>query len=122
MAKQRKPDAGNYTKYMILEKDTETNVQGTITKTASEVAELWCSLWPLRGREFYDSKIVQADVTHLARTWWRDDISPTPAMRLVCPDEKCASRPTENRTFEIESVIDVDEEHEEFEFRLIEAV
>ena len=113
MPKRRK-DAGNYDKFMLLQQASETNTRGTVTQTWAEIAEMDCSLWPLRGREYYDSQQVQADVTHVVRTWWRDDVTPTPKMRLYMPDEA--------RTFEIRSVIDVDEAHEEFEFRVVEAV
>lgn len=109
------PDAGNYDKRMVLQEATETNDKGTVTNAWADIATLDCSLWPIRGREYYDAKQVSASVTHLSRTWYRDDITrPKPEMQLVLNDE--------SRTFQIESVIDVDEAHEEFEFRLVEAV
>lgn len=112
---KHKPDAGDYSKRMVLQSVTLTNNKGNVTETWATVATLDCSLWPVRGKEHYDAKQVGASVTHLSRTWYRDDITrPAPAMRLVDNDE--------NRTFEIESVIDVDEAHVEFEFRLVETV
>lgn len=113
MAKREK-DAGSYDKFMLLQEPTETNTKGTVTKTWATIADLWCSLWPLQGREYYQSQQIQADVTHLAHSWYRDDVTPTPKMRLYMPDE--------SRTFEIRSVLDVEERHEEWEFRLVEAV
>jgi SPP1 family predicted phage head-tail adaptor len=112
---KHEPDAGNYDKQMVLQSATETNTKGTVTNTWTTIATLDCSLWPIRGLEYYDAKQVGAKVTHLSRTWYRDDITrPAPEMRLVNNDE--------GRTFEIESVIDVDEAHVEFEFRLVETV
>ena len=114
MAKHE-PDAGNYDKRMVLQSATESNVKGTVTQTWATIATLDCSLWPIRGVEYYQAQQVSAKVTHLSRTWYRDDITrPAPKMRLVSNDE--------SRTFEIESVIDVDEAHMEFEFRLVETV
>lgn len=107
---KRKADAGNYDKRMTLQEPTETNTQGTVTTAWSEVATLWCALWPVRGREYYDSKIIQSDVSHIIRCWYRWDISPTSLMQLVYG----------SRTFQIESVIDVDEQHVEWEFRVVE--
>ena len=115
MPKKFKPDAGNYDKQMSLQSVTGTNDKGTVTGAWATIATMDCSLRPIRGREYYDAKQVSANVTHLSRTWYRDDIiRPTSAMRLVLD--------AENRTFQIESVIDVDEAHEEFEFRLVETV
>lgn len=112
---KHQPDAGDYSKRMTLQSATETNDKGTVTETWATIATMDCSLWPARGREYYDSKQVGSNVTHLSRTWYRDDIArPTPAMRLYLA--------AESRTFEIESVIDVDEAHVEFEFRLVETV
>ena len=113
MAK-RPRDAGTYDKFMVLQKKTETNTRGTVSKAWGDVADMWCSLWPLQGREYYASQQIQADVTHMAHTGWRDDVTPTSEMRLWMPDE--------DRTFEIRSVIDVEERHAEWEFRLVEAV
>lgn len=75
---------------------------------------MWCSLWPLQGREYYASQQIQADVTHIVHAWYRDDVTPKPKMRLYMPDEA--------RTFEIQSAVDVDERHVEYEFRVVEAV
>jgi SPP1 family predicted phage head-tail adaptor len=112
---KRQPDAGDYDKRMVLQSVTLTNDKGNVTETWTPVVTLDCSLWPIRGMEYYNAKQVAAKVTHLSRTWYRDDITrPTPAMRLVNNDE--------GRTFEIESVVDVDEAHVEFEFRLVETV
>jgi SPP1 family predicted phage head-tail adaptor len=112
---RRTADAGNYDKRMVLQQATETNDKGTVTNTWATLATMDCSLWPVRGEEYYAAKQVQAMVTHIARTWYRDDITrPAPKMRMVLNEE--------SRTFEIESVIDINEEHEEFEFRLVETV
>jgi len=112
MGKQRRAHCGDYDKPMTLQSPTDTNTQGTVTQAWSAVAELWCSLEPLQGREYYDARMVQSQVTHIIRTWYRGDVSPTSKMRLVFGD----------RTFHVESVIDVGESHLQFEFRVVEQV
>ena len=105
-----KADAGNYDKPMRLQEATETNTQGTVTAVWANVAEMWCSLTPLAGREYFLAQSVNSEVTHVVRTWWRADVTPTSKMRLTY----------DSRTFEILSVVDVDERHIEFEFRVKE--
>ena len=113
MAKH-KPDAGQYDKLMQLKEQVETNTLGTVTHMPYTHAELWCSLRPKGGRVIYDSAIIKADVTHIARTWWQSDVTPTPAMYLYWEDEK--------RTFQISAVLNIDEANTTWEFHLCEAV
>ena len=113
MAK-RKPDAGEYDKFFLLKEQKETNTLGTVTHVPYTHAELWCSLRPKGGRVIYDSAIVKADVTHIARTWWRPDVTPTPTMYLYSEDTK--------RTFQISAVLNLDEADTEWEFHLCEVV
>jgi len=115
MVRRPPADAGNYDKRMTLQTATETSTHGTMTKAWATLATMDCSLWPLSGVQYFTAQQVHARVTHIARTWYRSDITrPAPKMKMVLSEE--------SRTFEIESVIDVDEAHEEFEFRLVETV
>ena len=109
-----KPDAGQYDKLFQLKEQKETNTHGTVTHTAYTHAEMWCSLRPKGGRVLYDSATVKADVTHIAKTWWRPDVTPTPAMYLYYEDTKW--------TFQISAVLNLDEEDVTWEFHLCEVV
>lgn len=49
-----------------------------------DVATLWAAVEPLRGREFFAAKELNADITLRIRVRYRDGI--TPKMRLVDGD------------------------------------
>lgn len=115
-ALRRDRDAGNYDKRMRLQEPTVTTTPGVTTTDFDSPAtdlKIWCALKPIQGNERWWADQVQSQVTHRIYTWWRSDISPTPAWRLLKVDD--------SRVFQIESVIDVDEAHEEWEFRVVEA-
>ena len=107
---RRKRDAGQYDKRMTLYSPTLTPSRGTVTQTGTEVAKMWCKLQPVQGGEYWDAQQVQSSVTHRVWTWYRSDVSPTAKMWLTLG----------SRRFEIVSVVDVDEAHEEWEFRVVE--
>jgi len=83
--------AGKLDKWVQIEKPTETNTKGVISTTWSTFVDVWASIVPLQGREYYDAKQVVADVTHKIRTRYVADV--TAKMRV-----KFGSR-----TFQIES-------------------
>ena len=107
-----KTGAGNYDKYMTLMKPS----LGTASETGeqivagTELAKMWCSLRPIRGREYYAAAQSQAETTHIIKTWYRSDITPDTTMWLMYG----------SRRFDIESAINVDEANVEFEFRVHE--
>lgn len=111
MAK-RKQGAGKYNQYMCLEEPTQgaASASGEVTDTWAEVALMWCSLWPVRGREYWAREQVQAETTHVLRTWWRDDVTIDTTMRFRLG----------SRLFYIESFIDVNEGRQELEFMVRE--
>jgi len=78
--------------------------------TAVEVGKLWCSLRPISGREALIAAQTQSQTTHIVRTWYRTDITPDETMHLTL----------DSRRFDIESVQNVGEIREEFEFRVVE--
>ncbi len=112
MARQKQA-AGKYNQYMVLEKPTQSaaSASGQVTDTWAEVASLWCSLWPVRGEEYFARDQVQAETTHVMRTWWRDDVAFDTTMRF---------RLGTSRLFHIESFINVNEANRELEFMVQE--
>jgi len=109
---RRKQGAGNYNHKMILEEPTQgdASASGAVTDTWAEVAEMWCSLYPIRGREYWARQQVQADTTHVMETWWRNDVTIDTTMRFR----------SGSRLFYIESFIDVDEGRRKLEFMVRE--
>ena len=109
-----KQGAGNYRHKMTLEQPshgTPSVLSGEVVDTWTEVAEMWCSLRPIRGDEFLAAKQVQSEVTHVMRTWYRGDVDIDTTMRFNLRD---------TRYFYIESFINLREENREFEFRVTE--
>ncbi|MFS8536071.1 MAG: phage head closure protein [Limnochordales bacterium] len=72
--------------------------------------EFFGSLEPLRGREFWDSQQVQAEVSHTIRTYYVPGI--TPAMRAK----------VDGRVFNIEVVRNLKEENRVLEMLVTERV
>lgn len=78
-----------------------SNTFGEVEKTWQDVATVWASIEPLRGREYFDSQQINAEVTTRIRIRYRPGIKPK--MRVVYGE----------RIFDIQSVIDVEERHKE---------
>jgi len=94
-----------------LKKPTHANsTAGTITTTWGTVAVLWGSIEPLRGQEFYDSALINAEISSRIVIRYTADIEPD--YRFVF----------ETRTFKIISVIDVDEKNKEMQLMVKEEV
>ena len=89
---------------------TVTTVNGAVTTTWGTSTVCWGSLEPLRGREWFESHLENADITARFRMRYYGGIAPT--MRLYYG----------TRTWEIESVIDPGERHKELELMLRELV
>lgn len=73
-----------------------------------DVAIVWASVEPLRGREYIQLQNTQAELTTRIRIRYQPGI--TPAMRVLYDDRK----------FNIQSVIDPEERHRELELMCIE--
>jgi len=78
-----------------------SNTFGEVEKTWQDIATVWASIEPLRGREYFDSQQINAEVTTRIRIRYRPGIKPK--MRVVYGE----------RIFDIQSVIDVEERHKE---------
>lgn len=66
-----------------------------------KVAEVWCAVEPLSGRELMNAQQQQPDVTHRVRLRHRDDV--TPKMRVLHG----------SRELYIESILNIDERDRE---------
>lgn len=86
------------------------NSYGEVVQTWSDVATIWGSIEPLRGKEYIEAATARASVDHRIRVRYRSDI--TPGKRIEYG----------SRTFEIVSVIDVLEKHKEMELMCKELV
>lgn len=87
-----------------------SNTFGEVEKTWQDVATVWASIEPLRGREYFDSQQINAEVTTRIRIRYRPGIKPK--MRVVYGE----------RIFDIQSVIDVEECHKEIHLMCKEVI
>lgn len=75
-----------------------------------DVMTVWASIEPIRGREYVLLQNTQAELTTRIRMRYRPGI--TPAIRVLCQD----------RVFNIQSVIDINEQQRHLELMCIEKV
>ena len=94
----------------IQQKSVTRNTFGEEVVTWQDVATVWAAIEPLRGREFFESQQVNAEVTTRIRIRYRPGITPT--MRVVFG----------NRVFDIQAVINVDERNRELHLMCREEV
>jgi len=83
---------------------------GGVTSTWKDMATVWSSVEPLKGRELYAAQQVKAELTHRIRIRYMSGIKPE--MRIVF----------DNRSFDIEAIIDPEERHESLELLCSEVV
>lgn len=79
-------------------------------ETWADIATIWSSIEPVRGREYFQAASVNAENTIRFRIRYRQGIRPS--MRLIYS----------GRIFDIKSVIDVNERHREIELMCQEVV
>jgi len=94
----------------IQNKVTLPDGYGGVTSTWQDVATVWASVEPLNGRELYAAQQVKAELTHRIRIRYMSGIKPE--MRIVF----------DNRSFDIEAIIDPEERHESLELLCSEVV
>ena len=58
--------AGERNKRLRIERDTAStqDSEGHVTETWTKVADRWCKVEPLSGRELWDARQIQPDTTH----------------------------------------------------------
>jgi len=94
----------------IQQKSVTRNTFGEEIVTWQDVATVWAAIEPLRGREFFESQQVNAEVTTRIRIRYRPGITPT--MRVVYG----------SRIFDIQAVINVEERNRELHLMCREEV
>ena len=94
----RPVQAGKLRHRIIIQTFTlEQDDFGQQVRSPITLVERWASVEPLRGQELMNARQVQADVTHRVRVRKADGV--TPKMQVVF----------DNRTFEILSVLNIEE-------------
>jgi SPP1 family predicted phage head-tail adaptor len=103
--------AGKLRHRLTLQNKTKTRDEyGAETEGWVDVATVWAAIEPLQGREYLAAQQIQADVTHRITIRYRADIRP--AMRGVLGA----------RAFDITSVIDPEERHQELQLMAVEVI
>ena len=70
-----------------------------------DVFDAWAYIKPLRGREYFEGGAMRSEVSHAICIHYRKDQEVRPEMRVLY----------ENRIFEIQSVINVEERNSDWE-------
>jgi SPP1 family predicted phage head-tail adaptor len=103
--------AGKLKHPIIIQEVTETQSEtGAPAETWSTFAEVWAAIEPLRGREFFASKQIQAEVTTRIRIRYLEGI--TPKMRVLWGE----------RIYLIDAIIDLEERHREMQLMCREVI
>lgn len=103
--------AGKLRHQITIEQVTETqSTTGMTAETWSEFATVWAAVEPLRGREFFASKQIQAEISTRIRIRYLAGI--TPKMRVLFG----------TRVYLIDSVIDAEERHIEMQLMCREII
>ena len=97
-------DIGRLNKRITFMKlDEEEDELGQEKQVLRAICEVWGSLYPVRGTEFYEVQKIQSKISHKCYIRYRKDI-----------DSNCFIDYKGTR-YNIESIIDVDLEHKMFE-------
>ncbi len=103
--------AGELRHRLTFKGPTHTNDgQGGITETWGSAFTIWGSLEPLKGKEFYDSQLINSEISGKAKVRYRNDIDPT--MQIYFG----------TRTFKILSIINPGERDRELNLMVKEMV
>ncbi len=95
--------AGAFDKEIRIWRPVTDTADGKTTTTPANVADVWASVLPQSGREYYRASQVHATMTHLVRIYYSPEVSgvkPTYWLTLG------------SRRLNIVSVTNVDEESE----------
>jgi len=100
---------GKYNKRMAIYRRQLGTPSDSGEQSYSDVklGEMWCALLPQTGSESQTADQVRAQRDFIIRTWYRSDLTIDSTLVLTLG----------TRRFEIESVLDVEEAHEELEIR-----
>ena len=104
-------NAGQLDKRVKIQQATVArDAHGQPIETWSDLASVWASIEPLRGREFFAARQFQAETTHKLTGHWISGVLPT--MRISHG----------SRTFGIEAVINVGERNRVLELMCTEVL
>lgn len=104
--------AGRLRHQITLQQPTKgRDARGGITETwVTFKANVWAGVEPIKGREYFESQQVNAEVSHRIVLRYLQGVNPR--MRVLWG----------TRIFRIESVIDPEERHRELQLMCIEVV
>jgi len=91
-------DPGELTKRMELQANAYTKgTDGAKVDAWTTLATIYAGLFPLRGREFFQSQAVQSELSHRIRIHFRRNVRPEMRMKYG------------NRIFDIQAIINPEE-------------
>jgi SPP1 family predicted phage head-tail adaptor len=103
--------AGRLRHRVVIQDYTESqNTYGEATKNWTDYATVWAAVEPIKGREFWQSQQVNAEID--VKITMRYITGVKPKMRVV----------SDSRIFEIEAVINVEERNRELQLLAKESV
>ena len=103
--------SGKLRRRLVIQQAVETQgTTGEMATTWSTFATVWGSVEPLRGREFWAAKELQAEVTTRIRIRYLEGV--TPKMQVVDGD----------KLYWIEAVIDPEMRHIQMDLMCVEVV
>jgi SPP1 family predicted phage head-tail adaptor len=105
-------EPGAYRERMYLWAPTHGDPSATGSQPVGQrlVAKMWCQFRPLSGREYLAAQAAQSAIEGVVRTHYRSDITPDTTMWFTWGKKR----------LDIESVVDVESQRTEFEFRVHE--
>jgi len=103
--------AGRLRHKVTIQDYTESqNTFGEVTKNWTDYATVWAAVEPVKGREFWESQQINAEITTKVTLRYLAGVKPK--MRILY----------DTRIFEIDSVINVDERNRELQLLVKEMV
>ena len=103
--------AGRLRHKVTIQDYTESqNTFGEVTKNWTDYATVWAAVEPVKGREFWESQQINAEITTKVTLRYLAGVKPK--MRIL----------HDTRIFEIDSVINVDERNRELQLLVKEMV
>ena len=103
--------AGRLRHRVTIQDYTESqNTFGEVTKNWTDYATVWAAVEPVKGREFWESQQINAEITTKVTLRYLAGVKPK--MRIL----------HDTRIFEIDSVINVDERNRELQLLVKEMV
>ena len=112
---------------LTVQENTPGNeLEGEDVENWADLRDEWFDLRPLSGREYQQAQQIQSNVTHNATSIYFSGANSR--LRLIrreiveSEDPEVETQPQIVRTFNVESVVNVDERNRELLWRLEEAV